>query len=114
VEYEFPRGMSDIMKTDLLEKFNIKDVYYECVDAGKKGKEAVDLSMENHFEVIVEASTDFYHALELMAVIQEHVEHRLKHYTKCISKSTPNYLKYLIETYNRQLRQKLRNVLDDE
>jgi hypothetical protein len=46
--------------------------------------------------------------------LEEHIEYRLKHYTKCISKSTPNYLKYLIETYTRQLRQKLREVLEDE
>jgi hypothetical protein len=41
------------------------------------------------------------------------IEHRLKNYTRCISKSTDNYLKYLMETYNRQLSQKLRMQLDD-
>jgi len=45
--------------------------------------------------------------------LQEHIEHRLKNYTRCISKSTDNYLKYLMETYNRQLSQKLRMQLDD-
>lgn len=114
VEFEFPRGMKEVLDTDLLDSFNIKDCYYACIDEGRKGKDAVDESMENHFIVIKEASTDFYHALDLLNSLQDHVEHRLKHYTKCISKSTPNYLKYLIETYNRQLRQKLRNVLDDE
>jgi hypothetical protein len=34
-------------------------------------------------------------------------------YTKCIAKSTPNYFKCLMETYNRQLRQELRMALDD-
>jgi hypothetical protein len=38
----------------------------------------------------------------------------LKLYTKCISKSTPNYFKFLLETYNRQLRQKFRANLEDE
>jgi superfamily II DNA or RNA helicase len=114
VEFEFPRAMVDVLDTKLLEGFNIKDVYYECLDQGRKGKVAVDMSMDNHFEVISAAATDFFHGLELMTALQEHVEHRLKHYTKCISKSTPNYLKYLIETYNRQLRQRLRDVLEDE
>jgi GDP-L-fucose synthase len=35
-----------------------------------------------------------------MELLQEHIEHRLKNYTRCISKSTDNYLKYLMETYN--------------
>lgn len=114
VEYEFPKIMKELMNTVELDKFNIKETYFECIENGTKGKLAVDLSMENHFTVIRDASTDFYHALELMNGLEEHVEHRLKHYTKCISKSTPNYLKYLIETYTRQLRQKLREVLNDE
>jgi len=114
VEFEFPKGMSDVLNTEMLDAFSIKDVYYEAIDNGEKGKIAVDLSLENHFEVIKEAATDYYHGLDLVESIQEHIEHRLKHYTKCISKSTNNYFKYLMETYNRQLRQKLRQVLDDE
>jgi superfamily II DNA or RNA helicase len=113
VEFEFPKGMKDVFDTEILDSFSMKDTYYACLDEGKKGKEAVDLSMNNHFQVVHQASTDFYHALELINLLQDHIEHRLKTYTKCISKSTANYLKYLIETYNRQLRQQLRNELDD-
>ena len=114
VEFEFTKAMKDCMDTEALDNFSIKDVYYECLDSGRKGKEAVDLSMENHFEVIKKAADDFYHAVELLNSPQDHIEHRLKHYTKCISKSTPNYLKYLIETYNRQLKQRLREEIEDE
>ena len=57
---------------------------------------------------------DYFDGLELLDALQEHIEHRLKQYTKCISKSTPNYFKYIMETYNRQLRSKLREVLEDE
>ncbi len=114
VEFEFSKPMKELMDTSVLEKFNIKQTYYSCLDNGIKGKEAVDLSMENHFKIIHDSATDFYHSLELLNYLEEHIEYRLKNYTKCISKSTPNYLKYLIETYTRQLRQKLREVLEDE
>jgi len=114
VEFEFPKALKDCLDTSELDSFHIKDVYYECLDSGKKGKQAVELSLENHFQVIKMAAADFYHAVELLSSLQDHIEHRLKHYTKCISKSTPNYLKYLIETYNRQLRQRLREAIDDD
>ena len=114
VEFEFPRGAEEVINVKELDSFNIKEVYYDCIDNGMKGKEAVDQSLENHFKVICEAATDYFHGLEIMDVLQDHIEHRLKHYTKCITKSTPNYYKYIIETYNRQLQQKLRAVLDDE
>jgi superfamily II DNA or RNA helicase len=114
VEYEFNKYHKERLDTSILDSFCIKDCYYECLDRGEKGKNAVDYSLDNHFEVILKASNDFYDSLELMEILQEHVEHRLKQYTKCIAKSTPNYFKYLMETYNRQLRQKLRLNLDDE
>ena len=113
-KFEYPKGSKDVFDLEKLDSFNIKEIYYECIDGGLKGKEAVERSLNNHFEVIQDVSEDYFHGLELMGVLGPHIEHRLKHYTKCITKSTPNYYKYLIETYVRQLRQKLRAVLDDE
>lgn len=114
VEFEFPRAIKERLDIKALEVFNIKDDYYDCLDSNRKGKIAVDNSLENHFQVIREVAKDFFDGLELQEALQEHIEHRLKQYTKCISKSTPNYFKYLMETYNRLLRQKLREVLEDE
>lgn len=113
VEFEFSKKLTDLIDTKALDSFNMKDIYYDCLDCGDKGKAAVDKSLENHFEVIKAASGDFYDALDIQEALQDHIEHRLKQYTKCISKSTNNYFKYLQETYNRQLRQKLREALDD-
>ena len=113
VEFEFPRHMEQLVDTAFLESFSMRDVYYECLDKGEKGKLAVDLSMINHCEGIARKTTEFDEALKIQEALQEHIEHRLKMYTKCIAKSTPNYFKYLIETYNRQLRQELRKVLED-
>ncbi|MFM6935716.1 MAG: DEAD/DEAH box helicase [Flavobacteriales bacterium] len=113
VEFEFPKGFDKIMPSAILEEFNIKDCYYDCLDRGEKGKVAIDLSIDNHFKAIESSAENLDHALDLMQVIQDHIEHRLKHYTKCISKSTDNYFKYLLETYNRQLAQKIRLNIED-
>ena len=114
VEFEYPKGAEEIIDISKLDSFNIKEIYYDCIDNGLKGKEAVEKSLNNHLEVIQEAAEDYFHGLEIMGFLKDHIEHRLKHYTKCITKSTPNYYKYIIETYNRQLQQKLRAVLNDE
>jgi superfamily II DNA or RNA helicase len=114
VEYEFNKLHKERIDVSLLEMFSIKDEYYACLDRGEKGKNAVDVSLVNHYEAVMKTATDFYDALEILELLQEHIEHRLKQYTKCIAKSTPNYFKYLMETYNRQLRQKFRVSLDDE
>ena len=114
VEYKLPKYVRERLDTEVLDNFSMRTIYEECLENGEVGKKAVDLSLENHFKAIKNKASDFYDGLEILESIQEHIEHRLKQYTKCISKSTNNYFKYLMETYNRQLRQKLRAVLDDE
>ena len=114
VVYEFHKQVKDRLDVEMLDSFSLKDAYYEYLDRAEKGKNAVDDSLENHFQVIMKAATDFYDGLDLLEMLNEHIEYRLKQYTKCIAKSTPNYFKYLMETYIRQLRQKLRENLEDE
>ncbi len=112
VDYELPKKVKEKMDTALIEEFCMKRVYDEIVGAGEKGKEAVDRSLENHATAIIENSEDLYDGIELQEMLQEQIEFRLKQYTKLISKSTDNYFKWLFETYNRQLSQKLRANLD--
>jgi len=114
VEYEYSKPLKDVLDVSLLETFDMKDAYYACLDRYEKGKIAVDESLENHYNAVMTIATDYYHALDIMELLQDHIEHRIKAYTKCISKSTPNYFKFLMETYNRQLRQKFRASLEDE
>jgi superfamily II DNA or RNA helicase len=114
VEFEFPKWMMESLNTETLDSFSIKEIYYDCIDRGVKGKEAVELSLMNHMDVIVAATKDLDQALDYVDMLQEHIEYRLKHYSKCITKSTDNYLKYLQETYVRQLKQKLRIELDQD
>lgn len=112
--YMLPKHVQERVDTKVLDQFKMKEVYEDYIDRGIKGKQAVDDSLENHFQAIFNKANDFYDGLEIQEALQEHIEHRLKQYTKCIAKSTRNYFKYLMETYNRQLRQKLRANLDDE
>jgi type I site-specific restriction endonuclease len=114
VEYEFPRHFKDLLNVEKLQSFSIADAYYYAIDNGSKGRISIDQSMDNHAEVIVESAKDLDEAIKLIQLLQDHIEHRLKHYSKCISKCTPNYIKYLIETYNRQLSQKLRTMIDSD
>lgn len=113
VEFEFPKGFDKVINTVILDEFSIKECYYNCIEKGEKGKVAIELSLENHYAAIEFSAANLDHALALQGALQEHIEHRIKHYTKCISKSTDNYFKYLFETYNRQLAQKLRLNIEE-
>lgn len=113
IEFEFPKGFEKIIDIQKLESFNIKDDYNYCMERGEKGKNCIGNSMVNHFEAIEGSAKNLDHALLLQESLQDHIEHRIKHYTKCISKSTDNYFKFLLETYNRQLAQKIRLNIEE-
>jgi superfamily II DNA or RNA helicase len=114
-DYELSRSLREKIKDpSKLEEFSMKEVYDNVINEGKKGKEAVDVSLDNHFNVIAENSEDMYDGLLLLEDLQDDIERRLKHYTKCITKATDNYLNWLKETYNRQLSQRIRAELDAE
>ncbi len=113
IEFEFPKGFEKIIDTKILESFNIKEDYYRCMERGEKGKNCIENSLLNHFEAIETSAKNLDHALLLQESLQDHIEHRIKHYTKCISKSTDNYFKFLLETYNRQLAQKIRLNIEE-
>ena len=114
-EYELSRGLKEKLKNpDKLEAFSMKKVYDDCIANGQKGKDVVDVSLDNHFDVIAENSEDMFDGLTLQEELQEDIERRLKHYTKCITKATDAYLNWLKETYNRQLSQRIRADLKAE
>lgn len=114
VDYTFPKGFEKIIDTSILEEFNMKNCYLECIDEGSKGNKAIQKSIDNHFEAILQTASNLEHALTLQKTLQEHIEHRIKKYTKCISKCTDNYVKYLLETYNRKLSQRIRTEINDD
>lgn len=113
-DYELPRDLkTKLIHPEKLEEFSMKEVYDKCIEEGKKGKDAVEISMDNHFEVVAENSEDMFDGLLLLQDLQDDIERRLKHYSKCITKATDSYLNWLKETYNRQLSQRIRAELPD-
>jgi len=54
VEYEIPHYLVGRIDEEQLNGFSMKELYYELLDSGEKGKMAVDLSVENHAAAIKE------------------------------------------------------------
>lgn len=112
IEFEYNRYLRDHLNVERLKAFDLKEIYFEYIDKGIKGKKAVDDALQMHVEVLLEASKNLDEAYEYLKALDEHIDHTLKQYTKCIAKSTPNYFKFLKETYFRHIGQQLREKLD--
>jgi superfamily II DNA or RNA helicase len=112
-EYLMPSEIARRFPTMRMElEFSIKESYEEVMSKGQKPQTALEASVENHAALIKDNAEDLWDGFELQKLLQEEIEHRLKQYLTCISKSTDNYFKWLLENYNRKLKQNLRDVLD--
>lgn len=104
-------------KTDTFD-FDMEEEYYFLLSKGKKTIEAIDLSVDDHFNRILENAEDLFHGLDLLKILQDEIKYRLSVYTNCTAKSTKNYFNWLLENYNEEIKRRLRASLpinfDDE
>ena len=88
--------------------FDMREAYVRALRNGQKPQAAIDEAIAHHTEIIEANSKDTAEAMELMKLLSEDVDYRMKEYCRCIAKSTENYTKWITEEYNRKLAQNLR------
>jgi hypothetical protein len=75
---------------------------------GLKPKKAIDRSISQHATILHENCEDVFDALILSEELEPDIEYRIKEYSRCISKNTDNFVKWLQDEYKRKLRQEIR------
>ena len=88
--------------------FDINKTYIASIRKGESSKVVLKKSIEQHAKICVENSNDIYDALGLMKLLNEDIDFRINRYSKCISKSTNNFLEWLKEDYKKKLRSYMR------
>tara|TARA_Y100000034_G_scaffold137038_1_gene219308 strand:+ start:245611 stop:247149 length:1539 start_codon:yes stop_codon:yes gene_type:complete len=111
--YEFPE---EILKefansTDLT--FDMKQVYISTIRAGESSKRVLEKSIAHHAKLCVENSEDVFDAIILSKLLNDEIDDRINRYSKCISKSTHNFIAWLKDDYKKKLRTYLRKNFDD-
>lgn len=105
--YEMPEDVRGKFSVSSDVKFDIKEEYARVTKAGLRPKAALDASLEQHARICCENSEDLFDALDLAKLLADEIENRVKRYSQCICKSTPNYLSWLQTDYQQKLRTKI-------
>ncbi len=92
--------------------FDIKNAYTQSVKNGESSKVILERSIEQHGYICIENSDDVYDALALAKLLGDDIDFRIERYSKCISKSTHNFLTWLKNDYRLKLRNYLRENFD--
>ena len=110
--YEMPEDLRKEFANSEIVHFDIKKAYTESVKRGESSKVVLERSVAQHALICIENSEDVYDALALSKMLGEDIDERIKRYTKCISKSTYNFVEWLKDDYKKKLRAYLRDNFD--
>lgn len=91
--------------------FDMEEEYFKLLSKGNKTTVAIDLSVDDHYKRISENAEDMFHGLELLDILQDEIRYRLSVYTNCMAKSTRNYFNWLFESYNDELKRRIRTEI---
>ena len=94
--------------------FDIKKEYLSTIRAGESSKKVLERSIVHHAKICIENSEDVYDSLALVKMLGEEIDDRINRYSKCISKSTHNFITWLKEDYRKKLKAYLRANFDDD
>lgn len=111
-QYEMPDDLrAEFAKSEDV-YFDVKKSYIESVRNGETSKVILERSIEQHAKICIENSEDVYDALALAKMLGDDIDFRIERYTKCISKSTHNFVTWLKNDYRLKLRSYLRENFD--
>ena len=109
--YHMPNEIKEQFPNTKDFSFDMEDEYYKLLSVGEKTTHAIDLSIEDHYQRIMENASDLFKGIDLLNLLQDEIRYRLSVYTNCMAKTTKNYFKWLFENYNEDIKRKLRQNL---
>ncbi|MFT4684895.1 MAG: type I site-specific restriction endonuclease, partial [Flavobacteriales bacterium] len=92
--------------------FDVKKTYIDSVAKGLSSKVVLEKSIDHHAKICIENSEDVYDAYALAKLLNDDINHRIDRYSKCICRSTHNFIDWLNDDYRKKLRAHLRENFD--
>ena len=111
-KYEMPEDLRQEFAKSEEVYFDINKTYISSVRNGESSKVVLERSIAQHGKICVENSEDLWDALALAKLLKEDINYRIGRYTKCISKSTYNFVDWLKDDYKKKLNAYLRTNFD--
>ncbi len=111
--YELPAEVKALFAKSEDIFFDMKATYIATIRAGESSKRVLEKSIEHHTKMCVENSEDMFDALILAKKLRGDIEDKIHRYSKCISKSTHNFVTWLEDDYRKKLNSNIRTNFDE-
>ncbi len=84
--------------------FDVKAEHALAASKRLRPKVVIEHSIEQHIKMCMENSAGIEEALVLADLLKEEIEFRVRVYTRCLSKTSESYVKWLQDDYKRKLK----------
>lgn len=111
--YEMPDELKELFSNSENIHFDVDKTYVESIKKGKSSKTVLEKAINHHSVMCVENSEDEFDALILVKELNDDIDYVIKRYSKCISKSTDNFLDWLTQDYKKRLRTNIRDNFEE-
>ena len=102
--YEMPEELRLRFPNSTTIDMDIKTEHQEAISNHERPKVVIERSLEQHIKMCLENSADIEEALELADLLKEEIEFRVRVYSRCLSKTSESYVKWLQDDYKRKLK----------
>ena len=84
--------------------FDVKEEHKIALNKRLRPKVVIEKSIEQHVGICIENSSGIEEALVLADLLKEEIEYRVRVFTRCLSKTSESYVKWLQDEYKRKLK----------
>jgi superfamily II DNA or RNA helicase len=116
--YLMPGELREKFKNSAAVDFDVKREYNAAKNSGERSKTVIDRSVEQHIEMCLENSAGIDEALALAELLKEEIDYRVRVYSRCLSKTSESYVKWLQDEYKRKLKisliKRMQKSVEDE
>jgi len=110
-----PAEMRNNFPNSLEVAFDVAHEYQKAIDSGQKSKIVIRDSIRQHALMCIDnCGGDISRALELSKSLDKEIDYRIKHYGKCLTKVTRDYLKWLGEDYRSRLNKLIQKLINKQ
>ncbi len=102
--YIMPDELRAMFSKSSVIDFDIKEEHKLALSTGQRPKVVIERSIEQHISMCQTNSAGIDEALILADLLKEEIEFRVRVFTRCLSKTSESYVKWLQEDYKRKLK----------
>jgi len=102
--YEMPEELRNRFHNSKTIDMDIKAEHQEAISNHERPKVVIERSLEQHIKMCLDNSNEIEDALVLADLLKEEIEFRVRVYSRCLSKTSESYVKWLQDDYKRKLK----------